>query len=337
MVQNVADRRADTVLLAGQTVDRTTLQGLKSASDKSGVSFQYLVAKAAQESSLNPTAQADGSSATGLFQFTRSTWLDMLKRYGSQYGHADLSRQILETPSGKLAVTDETAEKRILALRNDPETSGLMAAEYARDNAASLESTLGRPADTADLYLAHFLGATGAGALLTAPQGRSATAVLPAAAKANPSIFTAPDGHARTASEVIDLVRSRFSTQMARFADAGTTATDAVPTAKPSAPAQTAVAPSFGKFDLHGGLADMMKSPAQMMMLDQLLRIIASDPMVSSGEDEQTSERPISSGTLKGSDWADAMTRHFIAAPRTGEARRAYNPPPGPANLDDKI
>src|SRR4051794_3733139 len=169
MVQNIAERQANTVLLAGQAVDRATVQGLKTASAKTGVSFQYLLAKAAQESSLNPTAAADSSSAAGLFQFTKGTWLDMLKRYGSQYGHADLSRQILETQSGKLAVTDDAAEKRILGLRSDPELSGLMAAEYARDNSAALENTLGRAPDAAELYLAHFLGASGASSLLGAP------------------------------------------------------------------------------------------------------------------------------------------------------------------------
>ena len=91
MVQHINDQ----VILAGQAVDRATLTGLKSASAKSGVSFQYLVAKAAQESSLNASAQADGSSAAGLFQFTRATWLDMVKRYGAQYGYGDLAKKIL--------------------------------------------------------------------------------------------------------------------------------------------------------------------------------------------------------------------------------------------------
>jgi hypothetical protein len=334
MVQNVSDRAADTVLLAGQAVGRATVQGLKSASAKSGVSFQYLLAKAAQESSLDPKAQAETSSAAGLFQFTRGTWLDMLKRFGGQYGFADLARQILETPSGKLAVTDEAAEKRILALRNDPEASALMAAEYARDNASALESSLGRAPDAAELYLAHFLGASGAGALLTAPPGQTAAAVLPAAAKANPAVFTAADGHARSVGDVIALVRSRFAGQFDRYADAAAAVSDAGPAPRP-APASG----GFGKLDLRGALGDIVKSPAQMMMLDQLLRIIAADPMVSAEEEpSEDGFRPLGSGTLKGSDWAEAMTRHIVAAPRTPEARRAYTgPAPGPQTLDDNV
>ena len=339
MVQNVSDHNANTVLLAGQAVDRATVQGLKTASAKSGVSFQFLLAKAAQESSLNASATADSSSATGLFQFTRGTWLDMLKRYGSQYGFADLSRQILETPSGKLAVTDDAAEKRILALRNDPETSGLMAAEFARDNAAALEGALGRAPDGPELYLAHFLGANGAQSLLAAPPGTSATALLPAAAKSNPAVFTAPDGHVRTAREVVDLIRSRFSNQLARYADAGTTTADVAPI--PTHPTQAASShAAFGKFDLRGSLGDINKSPAQMMMLNQLLSIISQDPMVSTDEEDEENLdpfRPLSSGALKGSDWAEAMTRHMVSASRAPDARRAYNPPPGPQALDDKV
>ncbi len=338
MVQNVSDHNANTVLLAGQAVDRATVQGLKTASAKSGVSFQFLLAKASQESSLNASAQADTSSATGLFQFTRGTWLDMLKRYGSQYGFSDLSRQILETPSGKLAVTDDAAEKRILALRNDPEASALMAAEFARDNAASLESSLGRAPDGPELYLAHFLGANGAQALLAAPPGQTAASVLPAAAKANPAVFTAPDGHARSAREVVELVRGRFSNQLARYADAGTQTSDLAPLpARPTAPAQNA---AMGKFDLRGSLGDITRSPAQMMMLDQLLKIISADPMFISGEEDEDNAdpfRPLGSGTLKGSDWAEAMSRHLVTASRAPEARRAYNPPAGPQALDDKV
>lgn len=52
MVQSIPTLTPDMVNVAGQTVDRATLTGLQKASQKSGVSFQYLVAKAAQESSL---------------------------------------------------------------------------------------------------------------------------------------------------------------------------------------------------------------------------------------------------------------------------------------------
>ena len=54
---------SDRITVAGQAIDRSTLNGLKTASAKSGVSFQYLLAKAAQESSLKTDASAETSSA----------------------------------------------------------------------------------------------------------------------------------------------------------------------------------------------------------------------------------------------------------------------------------
>src|SRR5688500_20251701 len=100
----------DLVKIAGQTVERSTLTGLKVASAKSGVSFQYLVAKAAQESSLDTDAQASTSSAAGLFQFTRRTWLEMMHRYGSQYGYGDLAQKIRVNAGGETVVAERGAE-----------------------------------------------------------------------------------------------------------------------------------------------------------------------------------------------------------------------------------
>jgi hypothetical protein len=353
MVQDIGDRHANMVLLAGQAIDRATLQGLKAASAKSGVSFHYLVAKAAQESSLDPTAKADSSSAVGLFQFTRGTWLDMVKRYGSQYGFADLSRQILETPSGKLTVTDAAAEKRIQALRQDPETSGLMAAEYARDNAAALESALDRAPDAADLYLAHFLGPNGAVTLLNAEAqtpGREAADVVPAAARANPAVFTAADGAPRTVAQVVKLIRDRFSTQMNRFAAADTVMSD-TPAIGPSPAAPVATPPSArasnGALDFRSALGgDPGRSPVSAMIMDQLIRLIASGPMMPAVEDEDEDDefRPLSSGGFRGGDWADVMSRAFApqaTAPTPPEpAARAYNDaaePAPPRALNDTI
>jgi hypothetical protein len=47
-----------------------------------GVDYGYMMAMAAQESGFNPTATAETSSATGLYQFLNATWLEMLYRYG---------------------------------------------------------------------------------------------------------------------------------------------------------------------------------------------------------------------------------------------------------------
>ena len=53
-----------------------------------------MMAQAAQESSFQPDAKASTSSATGLFQFIDSTWLNSVKQYGAKYGLGGLAQQI---------------------------------------------------------------------------------------------------------------------------------------------------------------------------------------------------------------------------------------------------
>jgi hypothetical protein len=333
----------DLVKIAGQTVERSTLTGLKAASAKSGVSFQYLVAKAAQESSLDTEAQASTSSAAGLFQFTRGTWLEMMHRYGSQYGYADLAEKISVSDAGKTVVTDPGAERRLLDLREDPEASGLMAAAYAQDNAATLENTLGRMPDSADLYLAHFLGASGASIILSAAQETpdvSAASLLPAAAKANRAVFFTKDGAPRSAADVVSLVRERFTTQLDRFADA------TAPADAPDAPkvksrtATTQVARGFERLDK----TDTTKKMMQMMVLEEMAKLIALRPMqMIDGEgEEDIYSQLISPAGFHGQDFAAAMMRSNeepVAAglPKQKRGATAYQSPAPLPNLDDLL
>src|SRR5207302_548040 len=117
-----------------------------------------------------------------------STWLAMVKQHGAQHGIGPLAEQIASDSSGRLSVADPTVRARILGLRNDPVLSAGLAAEYAKSNKEEVERALGRPAGSTDLYLAHFLGAAGATALLKAVQQdgtRRAADLLPEAAAAN--------------------------------------------------------------------------------------------------------------------------------------------------------
>src|SRR3546814_14882605 len=56
------------------------------ASAETGVSFSYLMAKAAVESGYRTDVKATTSSATGLSQFTERTWLGMVEEPGAKYG-----------------------------------------------------------------------------------------------------------------------------------------------------------------------------------------------------------------------------------------------------------
>jgi hypothetical protein len=350
MVQHISNL----VKVAGQSVERSTLNGLQQASLKSGVSFQYLVAKAAQESSLQTDAKAETSSATGLFQFTRGTWLDMMRKHGALYGYGDLAQKITLNGDGKAVVNDPAVERKLMALRGDAEASALMAAEYARDNATSLTDALGRKVDAPDLYIAHFLGANGASQLLNAAEDKPSTpaaSVLPAAAKANTSVFYSPDGRARSASEVVSLIRERFSGQMDRYASVANVMSDAAPEGAPERAESSAGgnvgSPSFGHFAAAKNLAprnDPTKAMINHFILEEMAKMIAANPMImrdGNEDDENTDSTSLGSNGFQGNDWAAAMTRALgkdgnktadqaalereLAKARAGEANRTYD------------
>jgi len=198
--------------IAGTARDPASVRAaIARASQATGVDFSYLLAQAKLESGLNPGARAPTSSAAGLYQFTRSTWLRTLDRHGAEHG-LDGAAGAIE--SGRVA--DPSTRSQLLALRYDPDASAMMAAELASDNRAELSGALGREPDAAELYMGHFLGTAGATTFLTAlasdPE-RSAASVLPQAAAANRAIFYGPGG-ARSLGQVMDLIRGRVDAAM---------------------------------------------------------------------------------------------------------------------------
>jgi soluble lytic murein transglycosylase-like protein len=181
------------------------------AAEATGVNFDYLLAQARLESGLNPSARAPTSSARGLYQFTGATWLRTLDRHGADHGMDWASEAIAGG-----TVRDPATRAQLLALRNDPQISALMAGELANDNRDYLSGVLGREPDNAELYLAHFLGSDGAGRFLTAlssDPSQSAAALLPKAAAANRSIFFDAAGP-RSVGAVMDLLRGRVDAAM---------------------------------------------------------------------------------------------------------------------------
>ena len=101
---------------------------IANAAQATTVDFNYLLAQAEVESAMNPEARAATSSATGLYQFIDSTWLDTVKKHGPRFGLEAVADQINLTPSGSAYVADPTQREAILALRNDPQVAALMAA-----------------------------------------------------------------------------------------------------------------------------------------------------------------------------------------------------------------
>jgi hypothetical protein len=198
------------------------------AATSTGVDFNYLLAQARLESSLDPSARAGTSSAAGLYQFTRGTWLQTLDRHGGNHG-LDWTSAAIE--DGR--VRDPALRQQIMALRFDPDASALMAAELASDNADHLSGVLGRAPDAAELYMAHFLGAGGAGQFLRAlaeDPSQAAAALLPKAAAANRGIFYTAGGAPRSVSGVMELMRGKMQRAMGRDA------LEPLPPGSPSSP-----------------------------------------------------------------------------------------------------
>lgn len=186
-------------------VDHPLSRPLRSASEATGVSFDYLMRTAKRESNLDPKAEASGSSATGLFQFIEQTWLGLVKREGDQLGLKAQAEAIQQDKSGRFIVTEPEARRQILELRKDPELSARLAGVFTRENKGVLRESLGRDPSAGELYIAHFMGANGArdliGQAAAQPEGIAAKS-FPDAAAANRPIFYDVKGRARTNREV---------------------------------------------------------------------------------------------------------------------------------------
>lgn len=194
------------------------VNAIKQASARTGVNFAYLVRQAAAESSFNPDIKAKTSSATGLYQFIESTWLNMVEKYGAKHGIA----------------TKNKSRAEILELRKDPKAASLMAAEFASENEKFLRTHTNGKIGPTELYFAHFLGAPKAASFLNARNEnplQEAAILFPKAAKANRNVFyDSATGRAKTLQEVYNFFDKKF--------DGGTTNTTTPATRKaPPGPA----------------------------------------------------------------------------------------------------
>jgi len=182
------------------------------AAQRVGVDFSYLLNQAKSESGLNPNAQAQSSSAGGLFQFIDQSWLGAVKLHGAKHGLGWAANAISRRGDGSWKV-DGSVREQVMALKNQPEASALMAAEFASDNAQGLQAALGRQPRSADLYFAHFLGLEGATKFLRAADARpdmSAAALFPREAQSNRSIFYDKGGSARSLGQVYALMAKKI-------------------------------------------------------------------------------------------------------------------------------
>lgn len=128
------------------------------------------------ESSGNPNAANERSTARGAGQFLEGTWLEMLAKH-----RPDLTG----------------SRQQLLALRNDPTLATEMTEAYAADNAKKLAKA-GYQATPGNIYLTHFAGPSGAVAVLNADPNASVSSVLARdVMAANPFLSTMTIGDMR--------------------------------------------------------------------------------------------------------------------------------------------
>ncbi len=206
-------------------IDQGVVAAIRLSSVRTGVDFAYLMKLAAAESNFEPASESATSTAAGLYQFTRDTWLNTLKTYGSKYGLVgDYAANIeyRETRSGyqRPVVRDDKLYKHLLALRTNPRISAMMAAETVRDNQQILAQLFNREPTETDLYMTHFLGADDAITFLRSLEqnpNASAVELFPEAARSNSDIFYQKPGEARTLEDVYANFGKKFNIQ--RYGD----------------------------------------------------------------------------------------------------------------------
>jgi len=130
-----------------------------------GVDPGMMMRMCALESSFHAGVSASTSSATGLFQFIRSTWASMLTKYGPKFGVS------------------------LNANRTDARANALMGACFIKENADSMARWIGRPVTELDVYMSHFLGAGGYRTFCRAGDSEIGARVLPSAAGSNRPTF----------------------------------------------------------------------------------------------------------------------------------------------------
>ena len=113
------------------------------------------------ESGGDPNLKNKRSSATGLGQFLDETWLFLIRTH-----RPDLAR--------------ERTEAEVLDLRRDPSVAREITARFTERNANVLKRR-GLPVTPGTLYLAHFAGAAGAVAVLSALEEADAASIMASA------------------------------------------------------------------------------------------------------------------------------------------------------------
>jgi hypothetical protein len=209
----------------GRNIPRWLVHSILKAAQATGVDPVYMMTLADVESSLSPEAKASTSSAQGLFQFIDSTWLETVQRHAADYGFA-AAAEAIRTVDGERVVSGKDREW-IMSLRTDPYFSALMAGELIKDVERALQAKGERELAEAELYLAHFLGASSAVRFLEVldqDPNMKASKLFPKAARANTGLFMEGKGRKRrpvSVAELYNKIDSKIVRRLDRYEGIG--------------------------------------------------------------------------------------------------------------------
>lgn len=194
------------------------LSAIRLSNLRTGMEFSFLMELAAVESTFNPGSRAAKSTAAGLYQFKRDTWLETVKRHGRKYGIGSYAKQveyIVDSDGNRHPmISNPVVSEHVLDLRHNPRVAALLAAEYLKGNLRQLSLTLDQEPGRKEMYLTHFLGLSGAIRFLEfldRNPHKVASDIFPGPALRNKNIFQNKNRKPRTVAEVYDLLGRKFS------------------------------------------------------------------------------------------------------------------------------
>jgi hypothetical protein len=218
-----AEDQNEVLRFGPMAVRRKMVGSIMRAARRVGVDPKLLMAIADKESSFSATVKASTSSARGLFQFIDTTWLTVVRKFGPRHGLDHEAAQI-EGPEDKPFIADPRERDRILAMRDYPYLSALLAAEMLKADGGKIAQTVGRELSVGETYLAHFLGPNGASLFLqtlSEEPSKAAAQVLPKPARANKPIFFEGRGKPLTIASVHGKFEDMMDARMRRYAPLG--------------------------------------------------------------------------------------------------------------------
>jgi hypothetical protein len=252
---------------------------LRKVAATKNVQYSMLYALAGSESSFRPGVKASTSNAVGLFQFIPSTWKWLVKKVFPELGYS-------------------------LQDREDPEKAATVAAMYLGRLIRTLKTALGKEPSIGEVYLAYFLGPTGAIKFIRAMNkdpNASAASMFPRAAQANKNVFY-ENGKELSLADTFAKVSGRITSYYTAAQNRSVSSTQA---SVVTPVGSSSVSPPKGT--VSPGVVNAKASPVQQQVSETQPKLQAPPQSVSESAVEETT-----SSLLEGKEKTQVQISEFI-------------------------